>query len=356
MRFLTYLAAGLVGCFTATATVLPHDYEFSDIEARKPKGLPSSFEWSSTGPLIAPKNDGRNISGIKDPSIIYYKGSYHVFASTAQESGYSMVYLTFKDFSEAQSATFYYLDQTPIGTGYRAAPQVFYFKPQKLWYLVYQNGNAAYSTNTDVSNPAGWTAPKTFYPSQPQIIADNIGSGYWVDMWSICNTEKCFLFSSDDNGHLYRSETTLADYPNGMNNTVIAKSDDDGNIYSLYEASNVYHLTSGGYLLIVEAISQAGDRYFRSWTSDVIDGNWTALAATEANPFASKANVVFPGGAWTNSISHGEMIRTRVDQTLTISPCNLRYLYQGLNPADQNVTYNALPWRLALLTQTNSPC
>jgi hypothetical protein len=47
------------------------------------------------------------------------------------------------------------------------------------------------------------------------------------------------------------------------------------------------------------------------------------------------------------------MIRDGVDQTLTISPCQMRYLYQGMDP---NATgdYNRLPWRLALLTQTNS--
>src|SRR5438105_4095671 len=46
--------------------------------------LPSSFEWKSSGPLIFPKNDTRGVAGVKDPSVIYWKGKYHVFASTAQ--------------------------------------------------------------------------------------------------------------------------------------------------------------------------------------------------------------------------------------------------------------------------------
>jgi endo-1,4-beta-xylanase len=49
------------------------------------------------------------------------------------------------------------------------------------------------------------------------------------------------------------------------------------------------------------------------------------------------------------------MIRASNDQTLTISPCNMRYLYQGKDPAAGG-DYNSLPWRLALLTQTNSTC
>ncbi|WP_214103069.1 non-reducing end alpha-L-arabinofuranosidase family hydrolase [Acrocarpospora catenulata] len=317
--------------------------------------LPSSFRWSSSGVLISPKSDStHNVAGIKDPTVVYHNGKYHVFASTANASGYNMVYLSFTDWSQAASATHYYLDRTPIGSGYRAAPQVFYFAPQGLWYLVYQTGNASYSTNPDISNPNGWSAPRNFYSSMPAIIQQNIGNGYWVDMWVICDSANCYLFSSDDNGHLYRSQTTLANFPNGMTNTVIALQDANRN--NLFEAANVYKIQGQNqYLLIVEAIGSDGRRWFRSWTSSSIAGSWTPLAATESNPFARANNVTFTGTAWTRDISHGEMVRTQTDQTLTISPCNLRYLYQGLDP-NAGGDYNSLPWRLGLLTQTNSTC
>ncbi|MCP2170475.1 non-reducing end alpha-L-arabinofuranosidase family hydrolase [Goodfellowiella coeruleoviolacea] len=316
--------------------------------------LPSRYSWSSSGPLIAPKSDAtHNIAGIKDPSVVYHNGKWHVFASVANAAGYNMVYLSFTDWSQAGSATHYYLDQSGIGAGYRAAPEVFYFAPQGLWYLVYQDGNAAYSTNPDISNPAGWSAPKHFYSSMPQIIRDNIGNGYWVDMWVICDSANCHLFSSDDNGHLYRSQTTVGNFPNGMNDPVIAAQ--DSNRYALFEASNVYKVDgSNQYLLIVEAIGAQG-RYFRSWTSTSIAGPWTALADAESAPFAGAANVTFPSGQWTRDISHGEMVRAGYDQTLTINPCAIRYLYQGRDP-NSGGDYNSLPWRLGLLTQTNSTC
>ncbi|GAB1319897.1 hypothetical protein MFIFM68171_10107 [Madurella fahalii] len=325
------------------------------VTAKQTPTLTDSFEWTSTGPLIGPKNDNRRLAAIKDPSVVEINGTYHVFASTAQESGYNLVYFRFTDFAEANDATFYYLDQSPIGTGYRAAPQIFYFAPHKLWYLVFQNGNAAYSTNEDIANPAGWSAPKNFYSGVPEIVEQNIGEGYWVDMWVICDDTDCHLFSSDDNGQLYRSQTPLGDFPNGMSQPVIALQDADR--YRLFEAACVYRLVSGGYLLLVEAIGTDGHRYFRSWTSDSIAGEWEGLADSEENPFARSNNVVFDEGvaAWTKSISHGEVIRTETDQTLTISPCKLRFLYQGLDP-EAGGTYNALPWRLGLITQTNSAC
>ncbi|KAE9362783.1 glycoside hydrolase family 62 protein [Stipitochalara longipes BDJ] len=317
--------------------------------------LPSSFKWNSTDPLISPKNDSRQLVAIKDPSIIHFDGHYHVFVSTSMDPGYNLAYFNFTDFSEANAAPFFYLDQSRIGTGFRGAPQVFYFEPQKLWYLVYQDNNAAYSTNPDISNPAGWTAPNHFWSSRPNIVTANMGSGNWYDMWVICDSYNCYHFSEDDNGHMYRAQTTLADFPNGMSDPVIALS--DPNPANLFEASNVYNYGPEKYLLIMECIGTNGNRYFRSWNSTSLNSTWTPLTATEENPFAGTANVVFTGTQWTNSISHGEMVRTGSppNQMMTISPCNLRYLYQGETGPGKG-GYDGLPWQLALLTQTNSPC
>ncbi|KAI1853918.1 hypothetical protein JX265_012603 [Neoarthrinium moseri] len=284
--------------------------------------LPSTFTWSSTDALIGPKEDSRNLDAIKDPSIVQYDGAYHVFASTVSEAaGYNLVYFTFTDFSSANNATFHYLDETAIGSGYRAAPQVFYMHSQSLWYLIFQNGNAAYSTNLDISNPDGWSEVETFYESIPSSVTENIGNGSWLDFWTICDSSDCYLFSSDDNGHLYRSSTSVTSFPSGFGEPTIAL-EDESNIYALYEASNVYNV-GGEYLLLVEAIGSDGYRYFRSWTTSNLDGTWTPLADSESNPFARSTNVNFTGTEWTKSISHGEVVRSNVDQTMTIDTCGL---------------------------------
>lgn len=353
LKALTYGTDWYSQCVPGTSTSTPPTSTSTTSSGTSPSAsLPSGFTWSSSGVLISPKSDSYNVIALKDPSVVHYNGKYHVFASTVRSSGYNLVYMSFTDWNQANSATFHYLDQTPIGSGYRAAPQVFYFAPQSTWYLVYQNGNAAYSTNSDISNPNGWSAPKTFYSGMPSIIQNNIGNGYWVDMWVICDSVNCHLFSSDDNGHLYRSQTSINNFPNGMSEPVIALSDSNKN--NLFEACNVYKV-GDEYLLLVEAIGSGGRRYFRSWTSNSISGPWTGLADTQSNPFARSNNVAFSGTPWTTDISHGEIVRTQVDQTLTISPCNMLYLYQGKNPSAGG-SYNDLPWRIGLLTQTNSPC
>ena len=53
---------------------------------------------------------------------------------------------------------------------------------------------------------------------------------------------------------------------------------------------------------------------------------------------------------WTDSISHGELIRAGVDQRLEVDPVNLRVVFQGVLDKDRHGKgYGAIPWRLGLL-------
>jgi hypothetical protein len=315
--------------------------------------LPSTFQWSSSGVLAAPKPDAQhNTVAVKDFSVIRYNGKWVIYASAVGPNfGYGLEQFSFSDWSQAASAPQTYLDEVaPMGPGYRAAPQVFYFAPQNLWYMVYQTGPPTYSTSTDPSNPASWSAPRTFMSTEPDVLRQN--GGGWLDFWVICDSSNCHLFFEDDKGHLYRAQTSLANFPNGFGDTVVTMS--YPNAGDLFEASNVYKVASTNqYLLIVEAIGSR--RYFKAWTSTSLSGSWTPLASSESQPFAGASNVTFSGTPWTKDISHGEMVRAGNDQTLTISPCHMQYVYQGMDP-NAGGDYNSLPWRMGLLTQTNSTC
>ena len=168
-------------------------------------------------------------------------------------------------------------------------------------------------------------------------------------MWVVCDSSDCYHFSSDDNGHLYRASTSLSSFPKNMGQPVIALTADK---YDAFEASNVYW-TGSKYLLIIEAIGSDGHRYFRSWTSPSLSGSWTLLAGTMAAPFlGSQAVTSASSTLWTKDFSHGEVVRTNPDQTMTIDACTMQYLYQGVQPGSSG-DYNAIPWRLALATLTS---
>jgi endo-1,4-beta-xylanase len=50
-------------------------------------------------------------------------------------------------------------------------------------------------------------------------------------------------------------------------------------------------------------------------------------------------------------VSHGELIRDGIDQTLTMDPRNLRFLFQGMLDKDKSGRgYGQFSWRIGLLT------
>jgi hypothetical protein len=317
-------------------------------------GIPTTFSWSTPEPVLVPKSDPtHSLVSIKDPTVVFFNNKWHVFTSTVDASGaYSMAYISFTDWMNTANATFYYADQNPALRGYHAAPQVFFFAPQNKWYLLFQSGQPQYSTNDNIENAAAWTTPKNFYASDPAIVKKD----GWLDFWVICDDANCYLFSSDDHGRWYRAKTTVASFPNGFDDPVVVMSD-LANAGRLYEGSNVYKLSgTNKYLALIEAFDAGSNqrRYFRSWTADALDGTWTPLADTFANAFASTAKITFTQPPpWTQDISHGEMLRDGYDQHLTVDPCHLQFLYQGMDPTKSSLPYNSLPWRLGLITKTN---
>lgn len=54
---------------------------------------------------------------------------------------------------------------------------------------------------------------------EPPVVTQNKGDGTWIDFWVICDTVNCYLFFSDDNGHIYRAQTSLGNFPNGFGAT-----------------------------------------------------------------------------------------------------------------------------------------
>ena len=311
--------------------------------------------WTSTKPLISPVSDAQHqIVSVKDPTVVYAGGKWHVYATTADTKGqWSMAYFSFASWDQAPAAKPYYLDANPNLRGYHCAPQVFYFRPQKKWYLIYQSQPPTYSTTDDVSKPETWTAPKPFFHGMPKTVVQG-----WIDFWTICDDTHAYLFFSDDNGRYYRSRTKLEDFPNGFEDPVVIMQ--QKNRFDLFEASCVYRLKGmNQYLCFIECLGEGGHRYFKAFTSDRLDGSWTPMANANswATPFAGVKNVTAEDGGslWTADISHGELLRDGNDETMTIDPAHLAFLYQGLERDTPQGDYALLPYRLALLHAVSAP-
>jgi hypothetical protein len=304
------------------------------------------FSWNTGEPLISPANRAEDpCHAIKDPSIVQYDGRWHLFCTIRSEKRtHQIEYLSFSDWNQANQAERHVLKLTE---GYFCAPQIFYFEPQKKWYLIYQINEPtrkpslqpAYSTTDDISKPESWSQPTLLFAEHPRNILN------WIDFWVICDDQRAYLFFTSMDGHLWRCQTKRDDFPTGWTRPVACLEDD------IFEASHTYKLKGfRKYLTIVEAIGDNGRRYYKAFISNYLNGGWEDLASSKKQPFAGRDNIRQDAQQWVDSVSHGELLRTGYDQEMEVDPMQLRFLFQGVSDKEKaGKSYGQIPWRLGIL-------
>ncbi|MGK0185151.1 MAG: hypothetical protein ACI9R3_000926 [Verrucomicrobiales bacterium] len=313
--------------------------------------LPTAWEY--TAPLIAPeKRTDEPSRAQKDPTVVQHDGRWHLFMTVKLPTRSAIEYCSFEKWEDAQQSERTLLDI--CDSDYFCAPQVFFFAPHEKWYLVYQAGMpgavkmwVAFSTTTDINDPTSWTkaAPMPGLdggPDDPRIVGG-------LDYWIICDDARAYLFFTSLDGKMWRLWTTLENFPAGFSECEVALR------ARIFEASHTYRLKGRDqYLTLIE---QSGRRHYKAYIADRLDGKWSPLADTEAQPFAGASNVRPAEGvtAWTDNISHGELLRAGTDQQLIVDPENLRFLFQGMIDKDKSEKdYGAFDWRLGILEPVES--
>jgi hypothetical protein len=287
--------------------------------------------WNVDDPvLFRTKAEPFDHFAVKDPTIVFTGGRYHIFYTGANASGgWQMLYSSASTLEGFRTATHVFMNR--ISESYFAAPEVFFFEPHGLWYLIYQDGTfgAAFATTTNIADPNSWSGPRSLG------ISGNLGWDYYV----ICDDASCYMYNtpSDGSRRIYVRRTSLASFPNGWSAPSVALTD-------TFEGTNVYRsIADGQYYLVVEDLQD--NRYYELWTSSSAGGPWTKIS----EKWAWRGNLVFNGSSWTNNVSHGEFIRAGINQKLEISDINrVDFLIQGSTQLSC-CPYQQIPWDLGII-------
>ncbi|MEM6842244.1 MAG: non-reducing end alpha-L-arabinofuranosidase family hydrolase [Bacteroidota bacterium] len=347
MKITSYLFTALLTTYLTFACNAPAD-EATETETVEPTtpAISGNFEWTTGAPIINTDQFGEDEwIAIKDPSIVHYGDRYHLFCTLrGHERSHAIVYTSFTDFDQADATKPVVL---PNHAGYHCAPQVFYYNPQEKWYLICQAKDsswtpeyqAAFATSDNISDPNSWSALTPMGVQRPE------NSGY-LDFWAMREDSTMHMFFTSDDGNMWRSATSVEDFPFGWSEPELAFQGD------IFEASHIYRLTdtdSTLYLNLIEAQLPEDRRYFKAYTASRLDGEWKPLAADSAQAYAAMNNVRQTSTEWTNSISHGELIRAGYDEYLE-AQSDAPFIFQGVLHQDrQGKPYGQIPWDLGLL-------
>ncbi len=296
-------------------------------------------DWTVGAQILGPGPQGSfDDIAVKDPSIVYWSGSRHLFYTAVGREGASTGYVSAPGVEELQAAPRHQLSQIRgRRSRYACAPQVFFFRPQSTWYLICQTEDAGYqpvySTTRSIDDPTSWADPRPLVAKQD--------AAKWIDFWIICDAATAYLFYTRAHEDVYVMTTDVDRFPVGF-------SDPRRVFGPVHEAVHVYAASGlDEYHMLYETRRCDDRRRYGLAIAGSPLGPWRDVT----RDFASGDKLRHPSASdrWTDEVSHGEMIRSGCDERLEYDPARIRFLIQGLPADDHAGPYQALPWRLGII-------
>ena len=334
-------------------------------------------KWIISDPiLIAGVKGTFDDVAVKDPSIVSYKDKYHLFYTAKSEiqidgkSQYSIscAYTSAETLENINNAKRFNIDS--IVGAMVIAPQVFYFEPQKLWYIIAHTkvvvGNKSrlmpiYLTNPDIENVNGWSEITKIKTARSEY-------SFWIDFWVICDNKNAHMFYSDQKGSVWRLECPLNTFPQGFSKSkpelaLYVHHKDEEIAWKMFEAVHIYHVKKENkYLALLEGAYKhparendvdARSRFIFGMTADSLNGEWKRVEKEQNLFLADAANLFFENENTTqySQVSHPELLRSGYNQKLEIEDYKMTMLFQTFDGSRFPDTYNydELPWKLILM-------
>ncbi|NOR75737.1 MAG: hypothetical protein GQ525_11325 [Draconibacterium sp.] len=334
-------------------------------------------KWTISEPILTAGSQGTfDDVAVKDPSIVYYKNKYHLFYTAKSEmqidgkSRYSIscAYTSAETLENINNAERFNIDS--IVGDMVIAPQVFYFEPQKLWYIIahtkviVENKSRLmpiYLTNPNIENVHGWSEITMIKTARSEY-------SFWIDFWVICDDKNAHMFYSDQKGSVWRLECPLNSFPEGFSKSkpelaLYVNHIDEEISWKMFEAVHIYHVKKENkYLAFLEGAYKhpanendvdARSRFIFGMTADSLNGEWKRLEKEQNIFLANAVNMYSENGKATQytQVSHPELIRYGYNQKLEIEDYNFTMLFQTFDGSRFTDTYkyDELPWELILM-------
>lgn len=293
--------------------------------------------WKIGNPVLLPGSKGSfDEVAVKDPSILFFQNAWHLFYTARSENEYTTGYVSAKNLKELQLAPRFELKQIRGKTRYGCAPQVFYFEPQKKWYLIFQsrdsNYQPAFSTSETISNPDSWNT------SKPLLQKDKPDK--WIDFWIIADDVKVYLFYTEAHKGVVMRSTNLNDFPNKWS---MGKNVFD----NVHEAVHIYKVKSKQEFHMIYELNNDGIRSFGLASAKNLTGPWEKITDNYAN--GNQLNFSENSAVWTEMVSHGEVIRSGYNQKMEYEPESCSWLIQGILKKELHADYPSIPWKLGII-------